>query len=140
MIFWTKFAQKGYFQSKTEKNKNHNRTRHSQMRLGTKFLLKQTILNFRTIFVLWVEKSPNVKFRWDWFKKRCASLAIHDCNFRNKKIEKVKIIWGKFWKNLFQSATNRFSFLNFKIIITKHNKKLMIGGRHYCQCDRYYKV
>ena len=24
LIFWTKFAQKGYFRSKTEKNKHHH--------------------------------------------------------------------------------------------------------------------
>ena len=68
-------------------------------------------------------------------------------------------LFGSFWKKILQSVTNKESFTNFKIIVTKCDKKLLqrmtvsetefIAKRDRCckvwqevitKCDRYYKV
>ena len=46
MSFWTKFAEKRGFRSKTEKNEQHHRILHIQVSLCTKFQLKLIILIF----------------------------------------------------------------------------------------------
>ena len=46
MIFWTKCARKGCFQSKIKKSEYHPRILHIRISLGTKFQLKLTILIF----------------------------------------------------------------------------------------------
>ena len=43
---WTKFDQKGYFQSKTEKNEHHHRILHIRISLGSKFQVKLITLIF----------------------------------------------------------------------------------------------
>ena len=50
LIARTKFAQKGYFQSKTEKRKQLHWILNIRLILGTKFHSKQIILNFGTKF------------------------------------------------------------------------------------------
>ena len=44
LMFWTKFAQKGYFPSKTEKSEYHYWILHIRVSFCTKFELKLTIL------------------------------------------------------------------------------------------------
>ena len=56
LIFWTKFAQKGYFWFKT-KCEHPYQILHIQNSLGTKFKLKLTILNF------WTKLPQNGYFR-----------------------------------------------------------------------------
>ena len=46
LIFWRNFSKKGYFWSKTEKNKHDHSIFHIQISLSTKFHLKLTIFNF----------------------------------------------------------------------------------------------
>ena len=43
-MFWNKFAHKGYFWSKTEKNDHHPWIRHLRISLGTKIQFRVTIL------------------------------------------------------------------------------------------------
>ena len=43
---WTKFAQKEYFWTKTEKSEHHHRIQHIWIILYNKFYLKQTTLIF----------------------------------------------------------------------------------------------
>ena len=54
--FWTEFARTGYFWSKKRKGEHHHRIQHIQSSLGTKFTLKQTILNF------WAKFAPKKYF------------------------------------------------------------------------------
>ena len=46
LIFWTKYTQKSYFCSITEKSKHHHWIVHIQISLGTEFQLKLTIMIF----------------------------------------------------------------------------------------------
>ena len=46
LIFWTKFAQKSYFWSITEKSEHHHWIVYVQTSLGTEFQLKLTIMIF----------------------------------------------------------------------------------------------
>ena len=50
LIFWTKFAPKGYFRLKTENIEHYYWILHIRISLGTKFHFKQTILNYGTKF------------------------------------------------------------------------------------------
>ena len=50
LIFWVKFAQKEYLQSKTEKSEHYHWILHIRISRGTKFQLKPTILMFWTKF------------------------------------------------------------------------------------------
>ena len=50
MTFWTKFASKGYFQSKAKKNKHYDWVLDIRISLGTKFQVKLIILTFWTKF------------------------------------------------------------------------------------------
>ena len=70
LTFWTKFVQKGYLQSKTEKSEHYHWIQHIRISPGTKFQLKLTILMFwnklpkKRYFQLETEKSHLCMCPW----------------------------------------------------------------------------
>ena len=85
LIFWTKFAQNGYFWLKTENYEHPHLVLYIRINLGTKFQLKLTTLIFWTKFAqkrifplesrknklhYWILQVPNFSLKWQlclWF-------------------------------------------------------------------------
>ena len=106
MIFWTKFAQKGCYQSKIEKSEQRYWILYIRNSSGSKFQLKLTILIFWTKFV------QKERFQ---YKTNKMNTTIEFCAFDRVSLGtkfqfklKILIFWTKFaQKAEFQSKTEK---------------------------------
>ena len=87
MIFWIKFAQKGFFPSKTEESKHHHWIQHIPISLHSKFYFKQIIRNFGTKFI---------QKRYFQSRKEKGNITIEFCIFELVTVGNFSLNW-QFW-------------------------------------------
>ena len=91
LIFWTKFAQKGYFRSKAEKNKHHSWIQHTQTRLDIRFQLRQSWF-FGPNLLNSCRKMPEYKIVWGL----CVTQYIWPEFSKREKFGRVEITKKEF--------------------------------------------
>ena len=84
LIFWTKFAQKGFSQSENGKSQHHHWILYIRINLGAKFQL------YLTISIFWTKFAQNGRFQ---SKTGKVNITNELCMFKLVLVPNFSLIW-----------------------------------------------